>query len=139
MYADIAAMVVRFGEHELIMLSDRATPPLRQIVSEVIDTALTDAGEVINGYCRSRYSVPLLPVPPMIKRLQCDIARFFLYDQSRAIPEGVEEAYKQALKILGEISKGSVVLEIGSSSAPSVGQSKAVHPYRPLDFSGFRS
>ncbi len=139
MYADVADMVARFGEHDLRVLSARGPGKPVEIDTEAVNTALTDAAGRVDGYCRGRYDVPFNPPPPEIKRLTCDIARYFLYDQTRAIPEAVENAYKLALKILGDIAKGAVVLDVGGVAAISqAGKSKAYHPHRPLNFSGFR-
>jgi phage gp36-like protein len=78
-----------------------------------VDEAIAHAGELIDGYLRGRYSLPLNPVPGLINRLAADIAAYRLY--MRRPPAGglmdpVAERYKTAVKLLAEIQKGVVSL-----------------------------
>lgn len=103
-------------EQDLIELTDDAVPAA-SIVTANADKAIADAGEMIDGYLRGRYSMPLDPVPGLIGTLACDIAVYRLYARRVKLtpPEGVSERYKNALKLLGQIQQGQVTLGVGDS------------------------
>jgi len=105
---DIQAIV---PEDDLVELTDDATPPTF-INEDVIDRAITDAGELIDGYLRGRYTLPLSPVPGLINTLAADITIYRLYARRIRLtpPEIVTERYKEAQKILGKIQSGNVSL-----------------------------
>jgi phage gp36-like protein len=103
-------------EQDLIELTDDMIPA-ESVITANVDKAIADAGEMIDGYLRSRYSLPLTPAPGLINTLACDIAVYRLYARRVKLtpPEGVTERYKNALKLLGQIQKGEISLGAGSS------------------------
>lgn len=112
-YATQQNLIDRFGEHELIQLTDREG--LGEINTTVVDRALGDADAVINGYLAARYTLPLAaPVPTVLERLACDIARYFLHDDRAT--EQVEKNYKDAVTLLRDVSKGTAILGVDDSA-----------------------
>jgi hypothetical protein len=77
-YATQQNLIDRFGERELIELTDRADPPTGAIDAAVVTKALADADGAINGYLAVKYQLPISPVPVMFERFGCDIARYYL-------------------------------------------------------------
>ena len=77
-YATQADLVTRFGEEDLIRLTDRADPPLDAIDSAVVAAALADAEAVIDGYVATRYTLPLATTPLLLRQIECDLAWFIL-------------------------------------------------------------
>jgi phage gp36-like protein len=61
--------------------------------------------------------VPLAPVPGLIQRLACDVARFLLHDERPT--DAVKEAYQAALKMQREVSTGVVKLQSAGVEAAS--------------------
>ena len=121
-YAIRQNMIDRFGEDELIQLTDREG--LGEINTTVIDRALGDADAVINGYLAARYTLPLAnPVPTVLERLACDIAHYFLRDDR--MTEQVESRYKDAIGLLKDVSKGAAMLGIDDSSNKPVSNNSA--------------
>jgi phage gp36-like protein len=102
-------------EQDLIELTDD-TVPAAAIVTANVDKAIADAGEMIDGYLRVRYSLPLDPAPGLINTLACDIAVYRLYARRVKLtpPEGVTERYKNALALLKQIQKGEITLGAGA-------------------------
>ena len=102
-------------EQDLIELTDD-TVPAATIVTANVDKAIADAGEMIDGYLRVRYSLPLDPAPGLINTLACDIAVYRLYARRVKLtpPEGVTERYKNALALLKQIQKGEITLGAGA-------------------------
>ena len=113
-YATQQNLVDRFGEQELIELTDRADPPAGAIDATVVAKALEDADGEINGYLAAKYTLPLDPVPLVLQRLASDIARYFLY-QDR-VTDIVEKRYQDAIRFLKGVAAGSVSLGVDASN-----------------------
>lgn len=112
-YATQQNLIDRFGEDELIQLTDRAGADA--IDATVISRALGDADATINGYLAARYTLPLAaPVPEMLERLACDIARYALFDDQ--VTEAVATRYKDAIALLRDVSAGRAELGISNTS-----------------------
>ena len=106
MYADAYDMEVRFGEAELIEITDRSDSG--QYDDEFVLSAIEDASAEIDSYVAVRYTLPLSDVPPLLRRLCCDIARFRLYDDSPT--EEVRRRYDSALEQLQRVARGELLL-----------------------------
>jgi phage gp36-like protein len=116
MYCTLADIRATVPESDLIQLTDDAISPV--VVNQVnVDRAITDAGELIDGYLRGRYALPLSPVPGLLNTLAADVAIYRLYARRIKLtpPEGVTERYKNALKILEQIQADKISL--GSESS----------------------
>lgn len=113
-------MIDRYGEEELIQLTDRAASGV--INDTVLDQAIADAGAEIDGYLGGRYQLPLAVTPPIITVYACDMTRYRLYDD--AATEQVEKRYQDALKFLRLAAEGKVQLgpaSDGSKATPAGG------------------
>ena len=113
------------SEQDLIQLTDDHDSGAEVIVSANVNKAISDAGEMIDGYIRARYALPLSPMPGLIATLACDIVVYRLYARRTKLtpPEGVSERYKNALKLLGQIQKGEIDLGVGVANTPEVADS----------------
>lgn len=109
-YALQQDLIDRFGEAELIQLTDRADPPAGAIDAAVSGKALADADDAINGYLASRYTVPLASPPLILTRLACDIARYYLYEDR--VTEAVRKRYEDAVAYLKDAASGKVALGV---------------------------
>ena len=110
-YAIVADMVARFGDLEVIEITDRNADGL--IDEDVAAVALEDATAEINGYL-TRYKLPFVDVPTILKRLCCDIARYRLSATSHVQITGeIERRYRiDVLNLLKGLAKGEVSLGI---------------------------
>jgi len=111
-YATIAAMQQRFGERELIYLSERDDEPVDVINTAVIEQAITDASDVIDGYLAGRYELPLVTVPNLLEQFCCDIARYKL--GTNDTPEHIETRNKEAIKFLTSVAKGELSIGVNA-------------------------
>lgn len=109
-YATITAMQQRFGERDLIYLSEREDTPANVINTAIIEQAINDASDVINGYLAGRYELPLVTVPNLLEQFCCDIARYKL--GTNDVPEHVETRYKDAIKFLMSVAKGELSIGV---------------------------
>lgn len=107
-YASQQDLIDRFGEQELIRLTDRADPPSDAIDADIVTRALEDADADINAYLVRQHTLPLDPVPRLVLNLACDIARYKLHAEHA--PEQVEERHKSALKMLTDLATGKASL-----------------------------
>lgn len=116
-YATQLDLVNRFGETELIQLSDRASTGAINTV--VVAAKLADADAEIDGYLAGRYTLPLATVPLALVRIACDVARYHLYDDNAT--EQVSQRYKDAIRFLEMVAKGNVQLGVdGGGDTPAV-------------------
>lgn len=110
-YATQADMVERFGEDELIELTDRARAGA--IDATVLDRALADATAEIDGYLAARYQLPLTTTPLVLVRVCADLARYHLHDDQ--VPEAVKVRYQAAVDLLRRVSTGHVSLGVSDT------------------------
>ena len=147
-YILIPDLLTRFGAEELAQVSDRGTP--RLVTAELLTAAaadvdmsgwgaadveavgkaianiaqaIDDAQSAIDSYCSGRYSTPMATPPAVVKRLACDMARYYLYDDHAT--ETVQKRYDAAISLLRDVSAGKVSLgpEAQTGSPVSVGGS----------------
>jgi phage gp36-like protein len=129
-YATQQDLIDRFGEQEIVQLTDRDGPPTGAINDTIVGKALADSDELINGYLAGRYQVPVAaPVPAVLSQLACDIARYKLHLNEP--PELVRKNYEDALKRLKEISDGTFVLQVAGAEAAEIDP-----PATGVDFAG---
>lgn len=95
------------------------TPPATEPDDTVIHWAIASAAELIDGYLRQRYTLPMKDVPTMVRDVSVAIARHTLYarrpEGKEDLPPAVVRTYKDAIKLLSEIAKGNVDLGTGGS------------------------
>ncbi|HEN9575949.1 TPA: DUF1320 family protein, partial [Acinetobacter baumannii] len=108
MYATADAMIKKFGEHELIQLTDNVEPYLDGINYDKLNAALQEANSEIDGYLMGRYKLPLQTVPPFLESLACHIARYHACTGAMTDDDPIRTRYDDAIKKLKDISKGIV-------------------------------
>jgi phage gp36-like protein len=109
-YAQIADMVARFGQREMIQLTDQSTPPADQVDPTVAQPALDAASAIMDGYISVKYALPLVaPTSPMLVEMCCDIARYRLYRDQ--VTETVANREKRAMTWLREVAQGLVKID----------------------------
>jgi phage gp36-like protein len=106
-YATAADLTKRFGETELIELTDQEG--VGQINESVLAVALADADAEVDSYLVGRAVLPLSSVPPVLVRVSCDIARFRLFGAKA--PEEVRNRYQDARAWLKDVAAGRAVLD----------------------------
>lgn len=83
-----------------------------------VEEALRAAGELVDGYLRGRYELPLATVPTLLRDVARTIARFKLYERrpESDMPETVMETYKAAVKTLEQIRSGRITLGVAATA-----------------------
>lgn len=110
-------------------------PAARQPDENVIANSVRQAEELVDGYLRGRYQLPLDPVPTVLRDAVLYLARHWLYQRrpEGALPDAVISARKDTLKLLESIRDGVITLGLPSGHAmPEPGEIRV--RARPLQF-----
>jgi phage gp36-like protein len=99
-------MLKRFGEAEILALTDRNNSGALDMA--VLSQALADAFGEMKGYLKG-YALPLAGAPANLVRIECDIARYRLYEDR--CPEVVKTRYTEAIAYLKLVADGTVTIE----------------------------
>ena len=120
-YVTVEAMQLKFGERELIQLTDNEAPYQHAINMDKLNAAMQEANSEIDAYIGSRYPLPLQVMPPFLVNIGCNLARFYGNTGDLAENNPIKARYDASIKTLTKISKGELTL--GGSPA---GESKPV-------------
>lgn len=132
-YATKADLIDRFGLQELVQLTDRTLVPPTTVDDTVVGRALDDATSRIDGYLAKVYAVPLATVPPIVVKIAADIARYDLHGKRAGKDDQVTRAYAEAVKWLGDVSRGLVRLDDGGAAPiPATGGGGRVSGSEPV-------
>lgn len=113
-------LIDRFGERELIQLTDRTNTPVTTIDDTVVDRAIADASAFADGYLSKVYTLPFVDVPEVLTKLAADIARFNLYGRGVEKDSPIRIAYNDAVAYLRDVSRGLVQLvDVSTGDAPA--------------------
>lgn len=106
-YTDGTEFIERYGEHETIELTDRADPATGFVDYAILDRAINDAADWINGKLQAAgLSVPLATYPPVLSLINSELARCLLYDDQ--VPDTVAKRCDDAKQLLDELIKSGV-------------------------------
>lgn len=117
MYATVTDMIARFGEVQIVRLSNTEDREAETPNVEKVNTALIDATELINSYIRGRYLTPIANPPKDMVRATCILALYDLANTERSSPsEGMTKDRAEVIKWLENIAKEMVHLDIQLAS-----------------------
>ena len=99
------------------------TPTLIQLTSDnsqdavdetVTFEAILYSSTLIDGYLRGRYELPLNTRLPLLRIIAIDLSIYRLYSRrlQAEMPESILGQYKESIKTLEKIQKGTIALEI---------------------------
>ena len=91
----------------LQITDDNSTDSIDQ---EKIQYCIRQADDLIDGYLRGRYPVPLTTVPAMISDVSVKLAVYFLFKRALILtmPETITADYNDGMAILRDIQKGRI-------------------------------
>lgn len=138
MYATVQHMTDRFGETEIIRLSNPEDRTAETVAATRVETALRDATSIIDSYLRRHYKVPVATPPEALVRATCIIARHDLAISDRSEPsESMIKANDKIISWLKQIADNVVSLEVPkiNEGTTSTAGSGARFSDRPQQFS----
>lgn len=128
-YATATQLLTRFSANEIAQRADRGD--VRAVTSQlmtdaaagadltgytsdeqagvalaiaVVNRSLADAANTIDAHIGGRYPLPIAPVPEILERVACDLARFYLYDDQ--VTETIQKRFDEAMKLLRDVRDG---------------------------------
>lgn len=117
-YAVVDDMVARFGETEVLRLSQPEDRTSETIVASKVELAIADGSALIDDYLRGRYLVPVAVAPDSLVRATCILARYDLAKGERVEPtEQMRLDRKEVIGWLEGIAAGRINIDV----APAVG------------------
>ena len=121
-------LIDRFGEGELVVLTDRDGRGV--IDDEVLNRAIEDAEAETAAYIQA--AGLMLPSPPKVLVIKvCDIARYYLHDNGET--QVVLDRYKQAIAWLRDVVRNPRLLDPDAVVADAKPSACAVRPNVPED------
>ncbi len=108
-------------EESLIQLTDDAGSGV--VDTDVVDDAIDYADQLIDGYLRGRYTLPLSTVPSFLKKLSIDLVIFYLYGRRPEIGnDNVAKKYVNTVRLLEQIQAGKISLGSAESGGDIAGK-----------------
>jgi phage gp36-like protein len=106
-YSTVTDLKNYLPESVLLQLTDDSNTD--DIDSEKIDDCIRRADDLIDGYMRGRYTVPITgTVPVLIKDISTKLAVYFLHKRSLmlTLPDPIKDDYDYCMQQLSNIQKG---------------------------------
>lgn len=126
-YATLADLITRFGEREIVQLTDTEQTGAPDGVT--VGRALGDATAEIDAALVGRYKLPMVPVPELLRRIACDLAREALYTDT--VPDVVKNRAATARRLLASVAAGTMRFEDAAPADAGPAQSDArIHKAR---------
>ncbi|MGM4981874.1 gp436 family protein [Rhizobium sp. 11_C7_N12_5] len=115
-YATLDDLIERAGQREILDTADRDKDGVAD--ADVIASALATAEAEINGYAATKYTLPFVEVPALVRNWTVSLARYYLHRSKR--PELVKEDYDNAISQLQDVAAGKITLPQASGETPSL-------------------
>lgn len=129
-YCTQADIEEQLSTSELVQLTDDAGSG--SVDTTVVDRAIADADDEINSYLQERYTVPLSPVPGLVRKLSVDLAVYNLHSR-RGIDDAVRtQRYENVVKLLRSLAKGEASL--GVEPPPGEVHDEGIQTSRPESY-----
>jgi len=138
MYVTVEAMLSKFGERELIQLTDNEAPYQDVINHDKLNSALEAANSEIDGYL-ARFTLPLQTIPPFLKHIACDIARYYACTGAMSDNDPIKLKYLEAKRTLKDIAKGDLTVggtPAGNAAPVSTASNNVMFGVGRRDFGG---
>lgn len=118
-YCSVSDITTTISNYDLVQLTDDSDGD--EVVTAKIDAAIDYADNLVDGYLRSRYNLPLSSTPDELKYIAIEIVVYRLYSLRTfaPVPENIKERYNDALKQLYQIQRGQFNLGIEDTDEPS--------------------
>lgn len=124
-YSTASDIIKLLPEITLMQLTD--DEGLNTVNQGRVGEAIAQADSEIDSYCGGRYKVPFATVHPIVKKISVDIAVYNLYSRrSEEIPKTRDDRYKNAIRQLELISKGSISIGVDPEPAGPTNSSSSV-------------
>ncbi len=124
MYCILTYILSRIDEADVIAYTDDYESGVVDV--EAVGKAIAGADALINAHIAKRYSVPVSPVPDMVRDLAVDIAIYKICSHRSLAPDDRRKNYEDAVRMLGRIASGQAVIP-DAAAAPAGSGDHAVN------------
>ena len=133
-YCTLADLLLAIPRQTLVWLSNEESQAV-DINEAVVEDVVRQAEELADAHLRGRYTLPLDPVPTVIKDMVVQLARHALYarrPEGNGLPDVVLQTYKASLRLLESIRDGKLTIgdPVASTPTPEPGAYKVRAPRR---------
>jgi len=101
-------ILTQLDEAILIQLTDDENTG--SVEADFVTRAIADADAEIDSYVGARHTVPLDPVPELLRKFSTDISIYNLYARRSGPPEHILDRYKAVIRLLELIARGTASL-----------------------------
>lgn len=105
-YCSLSDLKLKFGEREVVSFSDKDGDGSEDTAT--VDASIDDMSSLIESYIGEVYDLPLASVPPVLRKICCDLVRYDLCGD--AITKTMLLRYEAAIAFLKAIKDGSMTL-----------------------------
>jgi len=109
----------RIPENVLMQLTD--DDDMGAVDMDIVDSIIAEQDELINGYLRKVFAVPLNPVPGIVTTIALDLCAYAFYQRRAHVepPEKIVTGYNAAIKRLLDIQAGKIDLNVSTDDVVS--------------------
>ena len=115
MYATVQDFIEIRGEREAVLLSNLDEPGASTVNQNYLANALENATAEMDGHLAARYTIPVTPIPPILRKICIVIARKDMDRYNRG--DYIQDDYRDAIASLKRIAKGDELL-VGPDGQP---------------------
>ena len=121
-YCDLDDLKQDISGTELQQLTDDER--LGAVNEDRINAAIGAAGDLIDGFLRGRYALPLDPVPTIVRTIATEIAiyRLFLRKKRQTITKEMTDNYNAQIRLLEKLQRGEITLGGGETPSEKAGE-----------------
>ena len=115
MYCSVEDIEKQITHETLVQLTNDNSLP--EVDEAVTFEAILYSSTLIDGYLRGRYNLPLDTNLPLLRIIAIDLSIYRLYSRrlQADMPESILAQYKETIKTLDKIQKGTITLELENS------------------------
>jgi len=122
-YCTLADLIMQISESSLIDITYEITGEDGEVPAvdeDVSDAAIADADAEIDAYLYGRYSVPIDPVPTIIRKISVDLTIYRLSGRrGLPVPDDRKQRYEESIRLLKDIQKGIATIGAPTPSPSS--------------------
>ncbi len=122
-YATIESMITRFGNEDLVEVTDTETPYTGEINISKLQAAINSANAEVDAYLSKQLHVPTVLASAFVQMMACDVARYHVALGNARVSERDEKRYALAVANLKQVNEGKIGIGAGTAETnaqPSV-------------------
>ena len=112
MYCNVQDIKDDLTEKVVAQLSNDENP--NEVNEEIVSKYISESTQLIDGFLRSRYGLPLEKEHSIIKKVCIDIVKYELYKRRGKVFDNIQNLYKDGMTTLEKIQKGMIILDEGT-------------------------